>query len=231
MSIRRILLDPQGGAEGVVPPSAPDPAEGFRKLLEKHKDDGLRLAETLYGENFKLRERLRKAEDRVPGDTDVVLKGDDAKRWQVYRDLGEPGDIKKSLKAAESDAEDLGKLRRAESYRAAATVAGYKAEAFAPLAEAERLAVLVKDVEGKDKKVVRAAFVKGEGDQLTPLRDYVDSRWTAFLPALGGPEAEPFPKPNGTPPRRSLTAPPPPPGDAVDPIEAETRRYGHYQSF
>lgn len=221
--------DAQGAAGNPAPPH--DPNEGFRKLLEKHKDDAVRLAETLYGENFKLRERLRKAEDRVPGDSDVVLKGDDAKRWDAYRGLGEPGDLRKSLKQAEADAADVGRFRRAETYREAAQVAGYRAEAFARLAEQDRLDLEIKEEKAAGGKLARRVLVKGEGDEVTPLDEYVDSRWQAFAESLGGPEAGPPKKPVGTPPRRSLTPPPPPHGDVEDPIDRETRMLGHYQSF
>lgn len=227
----RILLDSQGEPGGGSPPSAPDPTEGFRKALEKHQNDGVRLAETLYGENFKLREKLRHAEDRVPGDSDVVLKGDDAKRWTHYRELGEPSEIRKGLGERDAFRTESERYRRAEQYGEVADLHGLNPRAFRRLAEQDRLDFETVDVKdprtGETKPVAHVKGVDAEGKPTkTPLEKYAQDHWPEFLPSLlQGSTRQESAKPNGTPPRRNANGPPPPLGGDATP-EDIIRRSG-----
>lgn len=227
--------NPQGGDGN--PPSTPDPTEGFRKLLERHANDGVRLAETLYGENHKLREKLRNAEGKAPGDNDVVLKGDDIKRWNTYRDLGEPTDLRKAVEQRDQYKAESERNAREKEYGAAAKVAGFVPDAFVPLAERDGLQLVTKEERSRDTgKVGPVVHVKGvdaDGkESLTPLSTYAEERWAVFLPSLKA-GATPPPRPVGTPPPRSLNTPPPRPGaaDDEDLIYRETLAHGNYSRY
>jgi hypothetical protein len=211
----RILLNSQGElGNGASTP--PDPAEGFKRLLAKHENDAIRVAEKLYGENYELRRDNSALKGRVPAEGDVILKGDDLKRWQKYQDLGDPGEIRKSLDSGKDAIAERDRFARGELYRKAAEVAGYKPAVFARLAEQDGLAIEIGEVK-KDGKAVPTAFVKGEDDSTTPLNVYVDSKWSEFKPALGGSSLAQ----GGTPARPSLVQPR---LDAeMDPLEAVRR--------
>lgn len=225
----RILLDPQGG-EGTGASTPPDPAEGFKRLLAKHENDAIRVAEKLYGENYELRRDNSALKGRVPAEGDVILKGDDLKRWQKYQELGDPADVRKSLDMGKEAVADRDRFRRAEGYEKAAQVAGLKPAVFRRLAEAEGLVIEIGEVK-QDGKAVPTAFVKGEGDSTTPLGDYVDTNWSEFKPALVG-EAAPEKKVTGTtPPRRPFAIPAADPGmNPDDYARAKLQATGIYKA-
>jgi hypothetical protein len=216
---------PQGGGGGGNPAPEPDLAKAIKGLLDRHGDPNAALRVVL-DENYRYRDQLRDLKAKVPGEADVVLTGDDAKRWASYRELGDPGDLKKTLKAAADDRADVERFRRAEVYDEAATLARFNAKAFRRLAEADGLAVTIE----ADKKGERVPHVKGVDDKgqeaLTPLTQYAETHWAEFLPSLQGGERQEPQRPNGTPRGRNPNGPPPPPGEKGDPIEQHIRRSG-----
>lgn len=238
----RYLLDPQGGdgngASTPPPansPSAPDPSEGFKALLAKNGNDAIRMAEKLFDENFKLRQKNTALKGSVPGDGAVVLKGDDAKKWEKYRALGEPAEVKASLDSGRDAISKLERNDKVAAYEKAAEVAGYKPSVFAALAERDGLTVEVvpgkQGEKGKDGKPVQVAVVKGEGDSTTPIDEYVDQHWSDFKPALGG-AAEKAKATEATPARRPFGAPPPDPSrEARDPLQDALIRTGAYSAL
>lgn len=227
----RLLLSPQGEeGGGTSTPPAGDASDAFQRLLKKHNDDGTRLAEKLFGENYELRQKNSTLSARVPGEGAVVLQGDDAKDWQRYREFGKPSEVKASLESGRAAVAERDRLGKAESYRRVADHMGYTAPVFSRLAAQDDLAIEVVDgkEKGTDGKPVKVAVVKGDGDSATPLEQYVADHWAEFLPALGGKAAR-DPRGHSTPPPRPISAFPRDGTD--DPIEsvkqglAATNRY------
>lgn len=201
----RILLDPQGGdGSGTPAPVVPDPAEGFKALLAKNNNDAMAMAERLHRENYGLRQKNKALKSSVPEEGAVVLKGDDAKKWAKFRELGDPAEVKASLESGKVAAQKLEGIGRAETYRKAATLGGYSPEVFADLAESKGFSIEIAE-ETRDDKVVEVAFVKGEGDSRTPLKKFVESHLSSYLPALmqGQSPKERDRSRDATPPRRS----------------------------
>ena len=111
-----MLLDPQGG-DGTGARVVSDPAEAFRLLLEKEKNDAARLAEKLHAKTLKLesdnrkyRQRISELRGSLPGEGEAVLKGDDLKKWQRYRELGDPSEVKASLERLHAALDHLGSV-------------------------------------------------------------------------------------------------------------------------
>jgi hypothetical protein len=227
----RILLDGKAAEGNGQDPPPPDPAEGFRKLLAKHQDDGVRLAETLYGENFKLREKLREAEGRAPGDGALVLKGDDARRWEAYRSLGEPAECKKAFAERDQYRSKSELHDRVEGYDDAAGLLGWNVKAFRRLAVPENLRVGFDERKeaGETVRVPHVVVVDPKGEEKpVPLAEYVQVHAPELLPSLtGGSKVEP-PVPRGMPPRREPILHRPPPDDGRDPTIKETLGRGSY---
>jgi len=228
--IYRILLDPQGGDGSGTPAPAPaDPSEGFKALLAKHNNDALRVAESLHDENYKLRQKNAALRSSVPDEGSVVLKGDDAKDWTKYRDLGKPSEVKASLDSGRVATEERDRFARGEVYRKVADAAGYKPSVFVQMAERDGLAVEL--VEGKkDGKAVTTAVVKGEGDSTTPLEEYVDRNWSDFKPALVGGAGPEKKATSTTPPRRPFGMPASPSDDPDESARRALQSTGIYRS-
>lgn len=213
----RYLLDPQGGESGGAP-SQPDLATALKTLLEeKHGDDAMALARDLLAKNRDLeadnrryRAKVKELREGVPREGSAVLAAEDAAKWAEYRALGEPGEVKASLDSGRDAATKLEGIGKAASFRKAADLGGYNPDAFADLAESKGIEVEFKR-ETRDGKAVEVPFVKGEGENRIPLKEFVESSFSHFLPALTQ-GRKPPPRDRGddaTPPRRSPYAPPP----------------------
>lgn len=226
----RILLDPKG-AEGGDSPPAPDLTKVVEGLLNKHGDPTAAL-KVLLAENYEYRDSIRTLKGKVPPEGDVVLSGDDTKRWHTYRELGEPSDLRKAVSERDQLRADLGRVRTAEASDQAAELSGYNRRALRRLTAQDGLEYEFRD-EKKDGKDTRVPCVKGKDDKgadvLIPLDEYVEKNAPEMLPALrdGQKTAEPQ-RPPGMPPRRDPPATPPPPGDGMDPIHRETFEHVGY---
>jgi hypothetical protein len=177
-------------------PTPGDPAEGYRKLLEKHQNDTGAVASKLYDENHSLRETNRTLKAKVPADGAVVLTPDQAKAWSAYTALGTP-EVVTVIKAehgqyaTERQAAALDKL-----HGQAADAHGWKPAVLARLVAQDRLEVTLitaKDAAGKE---VTTAHVKDGGQDVT-LPEYAKAHWGDFLEVLA---AKPAAAPSfGTP--------------------------------
>jgi hypothetical protein len=174
--------NPGGGQSG-------DPAQGYQRLLERHNNDALGMARTLYDENFQYRQRIRDLEGRLPAQGAVVLPAEDAARWQAYQQLGAVDALTQQLQAAQTAQSELTGLRRDAQLRQVAEVAGYKPAVLGRLAG--ELAMEVREAEGKKSVVVK------DGDKETPLAEYAQTHWADFLPALQAGQQQP-PQSSGT---------------------------------
>lgn len=216
-------------------PSTPPPADNdgllkaLKGLVERHGDPTAALRVVL-DENYRYRDQIRDLKGKVPGEADVVLKGDDAKRWQSYRELGEPGDLKRSLKDAETNAAEVTRFRRAERHAEVASVAGFNPKVFRRLAEQDGLEFEIKP-EKKGSEEIPVVHVKGKDDKgeptLVPLTRYAETHWVDFLPSLQGGEKREPARPQGTPPRRDSNVPPPRPGNREEDIQQAIRTSGY----
>lgn len=203
--LHRILLDPSGAEGGTPAPAGKefDIDGAVQRLLAKH-GNAERAMGYLLRDNQTYRKKNAELKAKIPAEGTLVLAGDDAKAWDEYKSLGKAGDLKASLQAALAERdqakEEAGSLRRAETYKQAAELHGYKASVLADLIERKKLPVEVKDedVKGKPAKV---AYVKDEvnGKPVeTKLTEYVEKNWPDYVPSLLAPPPK---SPQGTPPR------------------------------
>lgn len=190
--------------------------DALEALLKEHDGDRNSALRVLIQENQGLHGLLSDAEARLPPDGSVVLSGDDAKAWKHYRELGEPGDVRKAVAERDQFKAEAGTLRKKEVVREAAGLHGYRPAVLEKLAAEVEVAVV--DGKGKDGKPAKLAVVREpgpkEGETVeTPLADYAAARWADFLPSLQSEPARPAP---GTPPRRAPGPAPAGSGEAPD---------------
>lgn len=65
----------------------PNPAEAFQNLLQKHNNDGVKLASQLFDENFQYRQQLRELKQTQPKDGAIVLSAEEAKDYGKFKSL------------------------------------------------------------------------------------------------------------------------------------------------
>lgn len=211
----RILLETAatettGGGSTETPP-APKPAEtappdtaAAEKLIAKHGSAAEAVRE-LMKDNHSVREKNRELSAKVPEGA-VVLKPEQAKAWEAYRQLGEPAELKTAKEERTAFANEVAGFKRRDIHAEAAAIAdggkGYKASVLNRLAEQDGITIEVVN-EQKDGKPVKVARVK-DGETTTPLDQYAASKWADFLPALkGSGQATTQTRAGGTPPPAS----------------------------
>jgi hypothetical protein len=224
--LRRILLDPQGGeGTGTIPDTLPDNPKGtpdltraIESLLSKYGPDG--AVGKVIIEAHDLRKKVAALKSRVPKEGAVILEGDDARRWSSYVALGEPDALRAGLAERDTFKAEAEGHRKAKLLAAAAGLYAYEPSVLETLAK--DLEVEIREDRGQDGKPVKVAIVKGEGDKTTPLNEYAEAHWQAFLPALKAEAARrtSSPSPSGPPPVPNVA----PSGD--DPMVHRLRRIG-----
>lgn len=194
----RLLLDPEPVAEGTEAPAkaseaakAPPTLDEMRKVVEERGvDSAARMLLELSEDNFKYRSRLREAEGRVPEGA-VVLKGEDARRWEKFKALGDPASVEKEL-AEGRDAKGWQARRLKEDNLASvAELHGWKPSVLKRLGAELEVEVGEHPTEKADGKPVRVGFVVTRGDDgkeqgRKPLDEYAREQWGDFMPALKG---------------------------------------------
>lgn len=186
---------------------APDPSAAFQRLLEKNNNDGVRLAASLFDDNYRQREQIRQLTAKMP-EGSVVLTGDDAKDWTAFKALNVE---MKDVKAAIKDAPDLRKqnkeLAAMEQYRELAEIG----------LDGKKLKVSVlKDLLNKypdatfrfatekaqdGKTDVRKAYIKSAADGTeTDFATFSAQNLTDYLPSLKVDAGAEQPLPNGAGP-------------------------------
>lgn len=139
---------------------------GVIALKNRHGGDADAALQTLYRENFTLREKRRQAEARIPAEGSVILDTKQAELFAQYQALG---DIT-TLKTLQTQAAEAAELRRSQTLREAADLAGVNYQVLRDLVKGTDINVEVKD--GK-------ALVGGEA-----LADYAKTHWTVYEPVL-----------------------------------------------
>jgi len=170
--------------------TAPVTAADLTALIAEHGDAKAAL-QTLArernearAENAKLRKSNRELKDRAP-DGSVILKGDDAKAWGQYKELGTPEDLTKALEQKGELEKQEAKRAKSEARADAAEAIGWKAGALEKIAGVDDLEFELREetVEGEQVKV---PYVKGGevGDTPKRLEDHAKEAWSDLLPAL-----------------------------------------------
>jgi hypothetical protein len=146
-----------------------------------------RIAE-LEQENQRLETELDRVSGQLPPQGAVVLAGDEAKAWDVFKGLGKPEDVKKAL------AEELPALRSkvtgtetATAATEAAKLLGWNAAATVGAITDKGLVVSLVDGKDKDGKAIKVPHVRPAGDDkaaTVPLADWVSTNAAYLTPAL-----------------------------------------------
>lgn len=176
-------------------------------LLQKASGNPVKVISRLLKENHEGREKVRDLSSKLPPDGAVVLSGDDAKRWETYRSLGDdPAKIKEALDSGAQAIEWKSNHERDQSYSAAAKAGGYNEPLFKRLAAQDGIKVVTKEeANAAGKKVARPYVVNDKGKE-TALADYVAANWGELADALGGGAGA---RRAGMPPRSDDNTPPP----------------------
>lgn len=201
--------------------------------------------DSLLSDNAKYRQRLRDSKnapsDRLAGDGDLILRGDEVKRWNALNKLadehGDIPEIRRKLADGQSAVAERDALRSSERRREVAELHDWKPTVFDRLAKADGLVLEIGDrlengrpVTDRDGTPVRAGYVvQGEGDQAkkVPVDEYVKAHCPEMLDALSAGKSRPAP---GTP--SAIERREQPPVDRADNrVEREMMASGLYSGF
>lgn len=191
-----------------------DPTASFQRLLEKNNNDGVKLAATLFDDNFQLREKNRQLREAQPKEGSIVLSPDDAKIWKQLQDSGvEMKEIKTMLKEFPDLKKANKELTAMEHIRDLADLGLEGSKLKIPVLkdlilnkfpDATFRFANEKDKDGND---TRNAYVKPTADgQETTFAEFASANFADYLPALKVnaehtqpiiPGATPDPKPSG----------------------------------
>lgn len=168
-----------------------NPAAAFQTLLEKNSNDGIKLASTLFDENFQLREKNRDLRVKVPVDGSVVLTADEAKEWQAFQALGKKAeDVKKDLDSVETLQKQNKELSSMENLRDIADIGidGSKLKLSVlkdQLARFPAAAITIKTEKDKDSKEAKVAYIKKDADSKEQsFTDFASAELADYLPSL-----------------------------------------------
>ncbi len=181
-----------GGGEGGNANAA---EAAFKRLLEKNNNDGVRVAEKLFDENYQYRKQIRDLEKQVtdtqgkiPAAGAIILTGDEAATYQAYQAYGKPEEIKQALDERASLQGKLATKERESLLRDVADTVGYKPTVLANLdrfarADGKELGYEIRDAIAADGKPAKAVYVR-EGDKELSIQDYASTHWTDYMPVL-----------------------------------------------
>lgn len=175
-----------------------------RKLFEQR--EGRRKAEA---ERDAAKAEVEELQKRTPAEGDVVLKGDDAKRWGELKEL-DLADLKRRAELGDILAEE-------KRLTQVAADLGLKLSTFTELVQFKQLRIESETKEG-EAKARHYALVKGDDgkDQRVDLMTHLNEAYADWLPALT--PGQPHPRPPGAPPAGRLPngGSPRPPLDAQE---------------
>lgn len=190
----------------------PNPTSGFQAALERHSNDGIRLASTLYDENYQLREKNRELKSQAPKDGSLVLDAEQAKKWAAFEALNvDPKELKKSLERLPELEKQNKELASMEALREVSDIgidgsklklSVLKDQIASKYPDAQFTFKTEKDKDGKEAKV---AYIKtGKDSAETLFSEFANTQMADYLPAL----------------KVSAEAQPQVPGNASDPQPA-----------
>lgn len=168
--------NPQGGQ---------DKLEGLQKLLAKKDGDAMAVAALLFSENFDLREKNRKLNEKLPADGAVLLSKDEVTTWEAFKALNvKPEDVKTKIEAHDTVAAENATLKKEKTLREVAD-AGYALTTLRDFDALEGAGIeeYVVNEETKDGKAVKSVSVK-VGGQLKPFEEYAQEKRPALASIL-----------------------------------------------
>jgi hypothetical protein len=145
-----------------------------------------RVAE-LEGENQRLETEVERLGLLIPQQGDVVLKGDDAKAWPLFKALGKPEDVKKQLEELPTLRTTVSDAQRKTSAAEAAALLKWNPDATSGLVLDKGLVVSLVDGKDKEGKAIKVAHVRPKDDEkaaTVPMEDWVKTNAAYLLPAL-----------------------------------------------
>jgi hypothetical protein len=187
---------------------APNPAAAFQAMLEKNSNDGIKLASTLFDDNFQLREKNRELKKKLPADGAIVLTGDDAKEYQAFKALNvKAEDAKKAIEAVPALEKQNKELSGMESLRELADIgldgsklklSVLKDQIASKHPDAE---ISFKNEKDKDGKEAKVAYIKKDKDSKEQsFTEFANAELVDYLPSLKvSTEATPQPFSGNTP--------------------------------
>lgn len=214
-----------------IPAPVQDPAAGFQRLLEQHKNDGVAVASKLFDENYTYRQKIRELTEKQPKDGDVVLSADDAKEWNAFKALNvKTADAKKALDSIATLEQQNKELAAMETLRELADVgidgsklklSVLKDQLTAKYPDAKITFTTQKDKDGKEVKV--ASIQKTDKDAVQPFAEFAKAELADYIPSLKvSPEAtQVIPPGNTGDPQPQSGA-----GSVYDRIRTEVREQG-----
>lgn len=145
-----------------------------------------------------LKAQIEELKGQLPGDEDVLLAGDDAKRWQKLQEV--------DLDELRAKAQEGERVVRHAFLRDAAEAIGYNPKTFTELVELRKLQVDAKTTDGKTEYMVQ---VETDGKtKAVPIVEHFEQAFADWLPALQ--VQDPLTRSLGTPPTGRLRNDPPP---------------------
>lgn len=211
-----------GGAKGADDDLDARIAKAVESLKVKHGTPDAALMHLL-NENHGLRGKNRELTDRVP-EGSVVIKDEDAKLLNLYRELGDPKDVRKALAEGSTSKANEARLLKERLDGEAAELHGYKPAVLKTLARDREIVIENEKVNGKDARVAYVMGVDDKGQPTkTPLDKFAEAEWKEFLPSLKATRQA------GTPQPSDRNTPLPRPGQGEHDEHLAQRATGRYQ--
>jgi hypothetical protein len=141
----------------------------------------------LEGEVQRLEGEVDRLGTQIPQAGDVLLKGDDAKAWPLFKALGKPEDVKKQLDELPTLRTTVSDAQRKTSAAEAAALLKWNPDATSGLVLDKGLVVSLVDGKDKDGKAIKVAHVRPKDDEkaaTVPMEDWVKTNAAYLLPAL-----------------------------------------------
>lgn len=171
-------------------------AKAVESLIGKNGGNAQDAAFKLVQETHDLRAQkreIRKELDALKAQMKdaVILKGDDAKRWQAFEKLGlKPDEIAPAIERGKAAETENSELKARDADRAVAESMGWKAGVWTDQRKLRNLAVEMRDVtveENGQQVTKKVPHVRTAGDEKAPwepLEKYAEAQLGDYLPAL-----------------------------------------------
>lgn len=171
-------------------------AKAVESLIGKNGGNAQDAAFKLVQETHDLRAQkreIRKELDALKAQMKdaVILKGDDAKRWQAFEKLGlKPDEIAPAIERGKAAETENSELKARDADRAVAESMGWKAGVWTDQRKLRNLAVEMRDVtveENGQQVTKKVPHVRTAGDEKAPwepLEKYAEAQLGDYLPSL-----------------------------------------------
>jgi hypothetical protein len=177
------------GSDTGLPPTA---EQSFQRLLDRFGGDAKAAAAHLFDDNWRSRtaNRLLRNENSnlkksMPGNGAIVLKGDEAKTYNAYKQLGPIDKLQTALQERDTLQSEVATRRKDDTLREVAEAGKVKFSVLKHVGGDLTYEIVDETTDGKTEKrvFVRTTNEKNEVSK-TPLMEYAQSKWPDFMPAL-----------------------------------------------